>query len=580
VAILRLLTLAPDTWEWDELLFLEAARDGIDVRINHPHPPGYPLFVLPARLLVLLGLEPFAATLGVAVVAGLVAVGLLALLARELGAGRKEALWAALLWAVVPAVWLHSVRPLSDSLGAAAFFLAVLLLLRCDSAPSGGHLVAAAMAAGACAAVRPQVAVALLPLAAVAAWGALRGPGGVRRVTLAAGAGVATVLAAYAPIIATSGGIDRYLTAARDIARWVREFDTPPLSAMALASHWARWLVDPFGGPLPATLAWGAAAAGIVLVPRAARRLAIAFVPLLLLSVATLNPQTAPRYALPLLAAAPLAAGLGLTALRARALVPAAVGATALLAFVALPAVPAIVEVARTPSPPVAAMAALRAESDLVGRPLLMAPALYVHRAELGPAVPWQELERGRPVVAPPGALVVTHDGGPPDLRALRIYRFESASLRQISRARYLSVTIWESTAAPERSRTFKWTDPDLLSSVDDPAGTEVVSSPLRVRGWCQERGGGLVVPVEFRVDGAVVVPERLVRTARPDVAAAIPEVGDASRAGYEAYFGADAIPPGEHILEVVFETADRRRVYPPRRFTLVAARSPGSVAP
>lgn len=579
VAVLRLLTLAPDPWEWDELLFAAAARDGIDVRVNHPHPPGFPLFVFPARLLVLAGVEPFAATLGVAVVAGLAAVGLLALLARELGAGRKEALWAALLWAVVPAVWLHSVRPLSDSMGAAAFFLAALLLLRCEGAPSGGRLVAAAIAAGACAAVRPHVAVALLPLAAVAAWETCRGPGGARRATFAAGAGLATVLAAYVPVVATSGGIDRYLAAAREIATFVREFDTPPLSAMALASHWARWLVDPFGGPLPATLAWGAAAAGIVLVPRAARRLALVFVPLLLLSMATLNPQTAPRYAMPLLAAAPLAAGLGLTALRARALVPAAAGATALLGFVALPAVPAIVEVARTPSPPVAAMAALRAESDLLGRPLLVAPALYVHRAELGPAVPWQELERGRPVVAPPGALVVTLDGGAPDLRPLRTYRFESASLRRISRARYLSVTIWESTAAPVRSRSFKWTDPDLLSSVDDPAGTAVVTAPLRVRGWCQERGGGLVAAVEFRVDGAVVAPERIVRTARPDVAAAIPEVGDVSRAGYEAYFGIDAIPPGEHLLEVVFETADRRRVYPPRRFTLVAAPSPGSAA-
>lgn len=580
VAVLRLLTLAPDTWEWDELLFAAAARDGIDVRVNHPHPPGYPLFVLPARLLVLAGLEPFTATLGVAVVAGLAAVGLLALLARELGAGRKEALWAALLWAVVPAVWLHSVRPLSDSLGAAAFFLAVLLLLRCAGAPSGGRLVAAAMAAGACAAVRPQVAVALLPLAAVAAWGTLRGPRGARGVTLAAGAGLATALAAYAPVVASSGGIDRYLAAAREIARWVREFDTPPLSAMALASHWARWLVDPFGGPLPATLAWGAAAAGIVLVPRAARRLAVVFVPLLLLSVASLNPQTAPRYALPLLAVAPLAAGLGLTALRVRAHRPAAAGATALLAVVALPSVPAIVEVARTPSPPVAAMAALRAENDLVGRPLLVSPALHVHRTELGPAVKWQELERGRPVVAPPGALVVTHDSGPLDLRPLRIYRFESEALSRISRGRYRSVTIWESTASPVRSRTFKWTDPDLLSSVDDPAGTAVVSSPLRVRGWCQERGGGLVVPVEFRVDGAAVAPERLLRTARPDVATAIPEVGDASRAGYEAYFGVDAIPPGEHLLEVVFETADRRRVYPPRRFTLVATRAPGSAPP
>lgn len=579
VAALRLLTLARDTWEWDELLFVAAARDGIDVRLNHPHPPGYPLFVLPSRLLVLAGLEPFTATLAVAVVAGLVAVGLLVLLARELGAGRKEALWAALLWALVPAVWLHSVRPLSDSLGAAAFFLAVLLLLLSERLPSGGRLVAAAIAAGACAAVRPQVAVALLPLALLAAWATARGPGGIRRVVFAAGAGLGTVVAAYAPVVAASGGIRKYLAAARAIAEWVREFDTPPLSALASTDHWARWLVDPFGGPLPAALAWAAAAVGLALVPRAARRLSVAFVPLLLLSVGTLNPQTAPRYALPLLAAAPLAAALGLTALRARRPLPAAVGATALLGLVALPAVPAIVEVASHPSPPVAAMAALRTEANLVGRPLLLDPGLFLHRAELGPVVPWQEAGRGRPIVVPPGVLVVTHDGGPSRLRPLFISRFESDVLRRISRGRYLSVTIWESTAAPALARSFKSTDPDLLCSVDEPSERSAVQAPLLVRGWCQERGGGFVEPVEFRVDGSVVMPERFVRTARPDVAAAIPEVGDASRAGYEAYFGIDAIAPGRHLVEVVFETADRQRVYPPRRFTLAAA-SPATPGP
>lgn len=146
VFILRLLTLARDTWEWDELLFLWAARDGVDVRVNHPHAPGYPLFVLPARLLVLLGASPFGATLGIALVAGVVAIVLVVLLARELGAGKEESLWAGLLWACVPAVWLHSVRPLTDSLGAAAFLLAVLLLVRAFQAPEGAGLVLAALA--------------------------------------------------------------------------------------------------------------------------------------------------------------------------------------------------------------------------------------------------------------------------------------------------------------------------------------------------------------------------------------------------------------------------------------------------
>ena len=213
----------------------------------------------------------------------------------------------------------------------------------------------------------------------------------------------------------------------------------------------------------------------------------------------------------------------------------AAVLGTALLALVAIPAVRPLAELASRPSPPVAAMAALREDPGLRGRPLLVDPGLWVHRKELGPrGVPWRELKPGRSVVAPPRGLVVTHDGVLPGLRPLRDFRLESDVLRRISRARYLRVTIWDVGSAPD-ARPFKATDDDLLSSVDEPPEGAVVRPPLFVRGWCQERGGGLVVPVEFRVDGVAVVPERLVRTARPDVAAAIPEVGDASRAGYEA---------------------------------------------
>jgi len=49
IIAIRLLTLAPDPWEWDEVLFVEAVDHGIDLRKGFPHPPGYPLFVETAR---------------------------------------------------------------------------------------------------------------------------------------------------------------------------------------------------------------------------------------------------------------------------------------------------------------------------------------------------------------------------------------------------------------------------------------------------------------------------------------------------------------------------------------------------
>lgn len=62
LALLRLATLAPDPWEWDEVLFMEGVRDGLDVRVNHPHAPGYPVFIRLGQGIRALGVEPFRAT--------------------------------------------------------------------------------------------------------------------------------------------------------------------------------------------------------------------------------------------------------------------------------------------------------------------------------------------------------------------------------------------------------------------------------------------------------------------------------------------------------------------------------------
>jgi hypothetical protein len=45
IAATRLLALARSPWDWDELLFCYAVRD-YDVPAHHPHPPGYPLFIV------------------------------------------------------------------------------------------------------------------------------------------------------------------------------------------------------------------------------------------------------------------------------------------------------------------------------------------------------------------------------------------------------------------------------------------------------------------------------------------------------------------------------------------------------
>jgi hypothetical protein len=109
--------------------------------------------------------------------------------------------------------------------------------------------------------------------------------------------------------------------------------------------------------------------------------------------------------------------------------------------------------------------------------------------------------------------------------------------------------------------------DPGLSGSLDVPSDDETVSGDLRIAGWARVPGEDLRVVV--LIDGVPRDDARLARRPRPDVAAAVPALGDCSGAGYE---GAIPLRPGDegpHVIEVVFTSADgRERHYCVREFT------------
>ena len=76
--------------------------------------------------------------------------------------------------------------------------------------------------------------------------------------------------------------------------------------------------------------------------------------------------------------------------------------------------------------------------------------------------------------------------------------------------------------------------------------------------------------PVAFRIDGRLLLGVSVARSPRPDVASVLPEIGDASAAGWEAILSA-RVAPGRHVLTVTFQAGDRRRVYPPRTIEIAA---------
>ena len=159
LALVGLAILAPNPWEWDEVLFMEGVRDGLDVRVNHPHAPGYPVFIRLGQGIRVLGAEPFRATALAGAIGGYLSVLALYLLLTELGSRRGWALAGALFYALTPSVWLHGVRPLSDGPGAAAGLFAALFLVRDRGARR--HALVGGRVHGARGRSRPQVGLAL-----------------------------------------------------------------------------------------------------------------------------------------------------------------------------------------------------------------------------------------------------------------------------------------------------------------------------------------------------------------------------------------------------------------------------------
>jgi hypothetical protein len=452
----RALTLAPDPWEWDEVLFVRAVRSGLDLRAGRPHAPGYPLFVEAARGVSSLGVTPFRATVLTGFAGGVLApVGLAALLAT-LELPVAACVLGGALYAFVPAVWLHGGRPLSDAPAAAAFLFASAALLRAIRKDDGRWLAGGAALAALAFGLRPQTAVALLPLSGFAAFRFLR-RGRLRPVALALAVGLSLSALAYVPAIRGSGGWKPFRDKVVAQAVYVRETDSLKRADLAKAETWTRWFRDPFGSDALA-LAFGLfALVAFVLSFRRALLCVALFLPLFALTIPYSSLQAAPRYAVVLLPLAAALAAVALERLRAFAQVPAALLGAGLVGACALVAAPAVLEVAHHASPSVAAFRALGTDPALAGRPLVIWTGLAMHQLEFLPGARARQLGEDKTSPVSRGELIVMSDDAIFGQRPIRHFAFENPLLLRISRARYLNVSIVE--ADPEIGVMRPWFD-------------------------------------------------------------------------------------------------------------------------
>jgi hypothetical protein len=301
-------------FEWDEVLFLRALTH-YDIAAHSPHPPGYPLFVAAERLAHRLGAVPVHAPQLASAAGALLAVIFLPMLARRFASPRFPAVVAAVLLCAIPAFAFNANAGLSDALATGITVAAAWGLVRYLDKPGSHREAAAAGALAAFAAgVRPQV---ILALAGLVVWALARSLKRRQRTALAFGLSGTVVGAAcwIPPVLIT--GWHRYWSAVRLQGHWLENHEAAVrLPRLAFDSAVRAWLVQPFGTSTASYAFWLLVAVGSWCWWHSGRRRLVAAMLLcgggyLLLAPWIMAADTSVRYALPALPfLATLAAGV------------------------------------------------------------------------------------------------------------------------------------------------------------------------------------------------------------------------------------------------------------------------------
>ena len=331
LAASRFALLPSGPWDWDETLFARGILK-FDLPSHHPHPPGFPLWMLLGWLVHFFVSEPLVGLQLLSAAASCLTLWPLAALGRKV-APPAVAVSAALLVLFLPGVWLHAGRGFSSTPAAfLALWAAALAVRPADRRPVTAFtcLVTAAFL------VRPILlpSLALLWLAGV--WQVTPR----RRLLPGVAAAAAAVLLAIVGMVVAQGSWSEF---ARPFAVHGR---THARNLLGNTGGFGELgIVKGAGGATLACLLAVLAAVGVARwMRRVGRNAAIAWVAIVGIGIGELiwlQNRTFSRYAVPFqVAAAPLVAA-------AAALVPPAVGAGVLLAATAATAArgwPAVVE--------------------------------------------------------------------------------------------------------------------------------------------------------------------------------------------------------------------------------------------
>jgi hypothetical protein len=361
VALVRAFTLPRSLWEMDEILFARAV-ERFDPLSHRPHPPGYPLVVGLGKLLNLLFHDPFASLVALSLISSLVGYWAMVTAFRRIAGGpdaERVAVAGALLFQLSPAMLVQGPLPMSDP--PAMMFLALALAAGAILRDGGGLGSALGLGAAASAAIgcRPQLALVVLPLLAVALW---QTPGWRRRGEVVAAFALVSLLW-FVPLLLATQGFHGFLAYQSKQASYVAAHDATS-SRAGCPPHLIgkRFITHPWGRKTMALPVLGLAAAGIVELARRRRTAALPLAALtagqLAICLLIMDPADAVRYALPSVLGIAFAAAAGAQTLARLARVPRAVWLAPVLVAAAgiVYAWPVLAARSRTISPPVSAV--------------------------------------------------------------------------------------------------------------------------------------------------------------------------------------------------------------------------------
>jgi 4-amino-4-deoxy-L-arabinose transferase-like glycosyltransferase len=320
VLLVRIVTAPRTPWENDEFLFAEAVRKW-DPSLYHPHPPGFPLFVLLGKAFAIVISDPWRALVVLNIV--LAPIGFIALtraLRHWTGDGQIAAA-SSLIYFLSAAMLVHGPLALSD----AAAITFVCLALAAIAAPDDSHERSAILAGvwtSAAIGTRPPLLIAVAPLLVIAL---IRMRTMRQRIACVVTFGFVSLMW-FLPLLDVTGGWDGFMQYQTKQAAYFATHDAAMSRGAFTAKQIAlRFLIHPWGSkyltiPLIALILLGA-----VDVARRWRPLLslLAFTAVqIVFELASMDPADAARYSLPIMIVFALAAAFGLAVIARSAHMP------------------------------------------------------------------------------------------------------------------------------------------------------------------------------------------------------------------------------------------------------------------